>query len=130
MKLASLDIGLKRVGLALSLDGKIVMPQNAILRVNRKQASEDVDSFLKEWGIDTLIVGLPKGGASEEEMERRMKHFVSLLKFRGKVFYQDEYGSSYEASELMVGVTKNRGDGKLDSLAAKVILERWLEFER
>lgn len=125
-KIASIDIGLKRIGVAICLDESIVTPQNAILRKNRNQAARDVDSFLNEWEIDILVVGLPKGGSSEEEMTRRIEHFVSLLEFIGLVEYQDEYGSSIEAKEMMQGVTKQKRDGKVDSMAAKIILERWL----
>lgn len=125
-KTAAIDIGLKRIGVAICLAGGIVTPQNAILRKNRNQAARDVDSFLKEWDIDTLVVGLPKGGSSEDEMKRRIEHFISLLEFDGKVDYCDEYGSSMEAKEMMQGVTKQKRDGKVDSMAAKVILERWL----
>jgi len=125
-KIASIDIGLKRIGVAICLGGEIVSPQNAILRKNRNQAARDVDSFLKEWEIDTLVVGLPKGGSSEEEMTRRIEHFVSLLDFDSSIEYQDEYGSSIEAKGMMQGVTKQKRDGKVDSMAAKIILERWL----
>ena len=125
-KIASIDVGLKRIGIAICLGGSMVTPQNAILRKNRNQAARDVDSFLKEWEIDTLVVGVPKGGASEEEMTRRIEHFVSLLEFEGLKEYQDEYGSSVEAKQLMQGVTKQKKDGKVDSIAAKIILERWL----
>ncbi len=125
-KIASIDIGLKRIGVAICLGGSMVTPQTAVLRKNRNQAARDVDSFLKEWEIDTLVIGVPKGGASEEEMTRRIEHFVSLLEFSGRIEYQDEYGSSVEAKEMMQGVTKQKRDGKVDSMAAKVILERWL----
>ena len=126
MKLASIDVGLKRIGVAICLDGKIVIPQNAILRKNRNQAARDVKTFLKEWEIDKLIVGLPKDAESSEEMERRIKHFVSLLDLDIEVAYQDEQSSSIEAKELTMGVFKHQKDGKLDSIAAKIILERWL----
>ena len=125
-KIASIDVGLKRIGVAICLGGGIVTPQNAILRKNRNQAARDVTSFLKEWEIDTLVVGIPKGGSSEEEMTRRIEHFVSLLEFDGVKEYQDEYGSSVEAKQMMQGVTKQKKDGKVDSMAAKIILERWL----
>ncbi len=124
-KIASIDIGLKRVGVAICFGG-IVTPQNAILRKNRNQAARDISSFLKEWEIDILVVGVPKGGSSEEEMTRRIEHFVSLLEFEGSIEFQDEYGSSIEAKEMMQGVIKQKKDGKIDSLAAKIILERWL----
>ena len=127
MKMAAIDIGLKRIGVAVSLDGKIVFPKEAILRKNRNQAARDVDAFLKEWEIDRLIVGLPKGGSSEAEMTRRVEHFISLLEYSNEVIYQDEYGSSAEAKERMQGVVKQKRDGRIDSIAAQIILERYLE---
>ena len=126
MKLASIDVGLKRIGVAICLDGKIVMPQNAILRKNRNQAARDLQTFLEEWEIEKLIVGLPKDAQSSEEMERRIKHFVSLLDLDIEVAYQDEQSSSIEAKELTMGQFRHKKDGKLDSIAAKIILERWL----
>lgn len=126
MKLASIDVGLKRIGVAICLDGSIVMPQNAILRKNRNQAARDLKTFLEEWEIEKLIVGLPKDAQSSEEMERRIKHFVSLLDLDIEVAYQDEQSSSIEAKELTMGQFRHKKDGKLDSIAAKIILERWI----
>jgi len=82
---ACIDVGLKRIGVAISFKGGIVAPQPAIFRKNRNQAAKDIDSFLREWEIDTLIVGVPKNGSSQEEMTRRIEHFVSLLNFDGKI---------------------------------------------
>ncbi len=127
MKTASIDVGLKRIGVALCLDGSVVFPQDAILRKNRNQASRDVVSFLVKWEIERLVVGLPKGGSSQDEMERRIRHFVSLLELKDiEVIYQDEYGSSIEAKEITQGVFRHKKDGKIDSISAKIILERWL----
>ena len=126
MKRASIDVGLKRIGVAICLDDRTVLPQNAILRKNRNQAARDLKQFLEEWEIDQLIVGLPKGGSSEAEMERRIKHFVSLLELDIPVVYQDEQGSSFEAVEMTKGDFKHKKDGRLDSIAAKIILERHL----
>ncbi len=127
MRIACIDVGLKRIGLSLCLDRKIVFPQNAIIRKNRKQASKDLQAFLYEWKVDTLIVGLPKGSNSQDEMERRIKHFISLLDLKNiEVIYQNEEYSSIEARELTKGVFRHRRDGKIDSIASKIILERWL----
>ena len=127
MRLASIDVGLKRIGIAICLDGKIVLPQNAILRKNRNQAARDVKAFLETWEIEKLIVGLPRDAESSEEMERRIKHFVSLLDLDIEVAYQDEQSSSIEAKELTRGLFRHQKDGKIDSIAAKIILERWLQ---
>ena len=128
MNIASIDVGLKRIGLALCLkNSSIVIPKEAVLRKNRNQAAYEVKEFLDAWQIDKLIVGLPKGGSSEDEMKRRIEHFVSLIQHDGEIVYVDEYGSSLEAEQLTKGVFKHKKDGKIDSIAAKIILERYLE---
>jgi len=125
-KIAAADIGLKRIGLAISPDGTIAIPQNPIFRKNRNQAAAELDGFLKEWGVDTLVVGVPEGGSSHEEMRKRIEHFVSLLDFDGEIEFMDEGFTSYEAKEATKGVLKHKKDGRLDSIAAQKILERWL----
>jgi putative Holliday junction resolvase len=129
--IAALDVGLRRIGVAVSPDGRVAIPREAILRKGRMQAAREVRAFLDEWEVDTLVVGLPRGGSSEEEMERRIRHFVGLLELPEsvKVRYQDEAGSSEEAKERMAGIIRQRRDGRVDSLAAQIILERWLEKE-
>ena len=123
MKLACIDVGLKRIGLAICLASNIVTPQNAILRKNRDQAARDVNAFLKEWEIEKLIVGFP---SASEEMQRRIKHFVSLLDLSIPYEFCEENMSSIEAEEMMKGDIKYKRDGRVDSLAAKIILERFL----
>ncbi|MGB0990345.1 MAG: Holliday junction resolvase RuvX [Halarcobacter sp.] len=123
MKLACIDIGLKRIGVAICLSSDIVTPQSAILRKNRNQAANDVNAFLKEWEIEKLIVGLP---SASEDMQKRIKHFVNLLDFDKEVIFQEENMSSIEAEDLMKGDIKYKRDGRVDSLAAKIILERYL----
>ena len=127
-KIASLDVGLKRIGVSVHIKG-ITLPKPAILRKNRKQASAEVDAFLSQNQIDILIVGCPenKDNPASLDMIKRIEFFVSLLAFSGAVYYMDESFSSKEAGESIQGVIKHKKDGKIDSLAAKIILDRWLE---
>lgn len=122
-KLASIDVGLKRIGVALCLHESIVTPQEAILRKNRNQAANDVNAFLKEWEITKLIVGFP---SSSEDTQNRIKHFVNLLELTIPYEFQEENLSSIEAEEMIKGEIKYKRDGRVDSLAAKIILERYL----
>ncbi len=126
MKIMAIDLGLKRIGLAYSANGIIVTPLCAIKRRNRNQAALEVKAALNEWGAQAVVIGIPMGGSSEEEMRRRVAHFMNLVAFEGPVYYQDERDSSLEARALMFGVMKQKRNGRLDSLAAKIILERWL----
>lgn len=123
MKLACIDIGLKRIGVAICLASNIVTPQSAILRKNRDQAAADVNKFLKEWEIEKLIVGFP---SSSEDMQKRIKHFVALLELEIPYEFCEENMSSIEAEDLIKGEIKYKRDGRIDSLAAKIILERYL----
>ena len=122
MSIMAIDVGLKRIGVALAV-GQTVMPQTPVLRKNRNQAARDVSAVLREYGAKKLVVGVPLGGSSEDEMRRRIAHFVSLLEFDGEVVYQDEAMSSFEASEIYA---EGRRDGRLDSIAAMIILKRYL----
>lgn len=126
MKYISIDLGLKRIGLAYSAHKDIVTPLNAIIRKNRNQAANDLKKVLEEWEAEAIVVGIPLGGSSEDEMRRRIEHFLNLVNFQGKVFFQDEANSSIEAEELIKGDMRYTRDGRIDSIAAMIILERFL----
>ena len=126
MKYLAIDLGLKRIGLAYSAHADIVTPLPAIIRKNRNQASDEVKRTIKEWEIDTVVIGIPLGGSSEDEMRRRVLHFMNLVDFDGDVYYQDEANSSLEAQDLIKGEMKHLKDGRIDSISAMIILQRYL----
>ena len=126
MKYIAIDLGLKRIGLAYSAHKDLVTPLPAIIRKNRNQASDEVRKVLKEWGVNAVVIGVPLGGSSEDEMKRRIAHFMNLVDFDGEIFYQDEAGSSLEAENMMKGKIKYIRDGRIDSISAMIILQRFL----
>lgn len=130
MKYIAIDLGLKRIGLAYSAHKDIVTPLPAVIRKNRDQAAKEVKKVIDEWEADAVVVGIPLGGSSEDEMRRRIQHFMKLVDFDGYIFYQDEAGSSLEAEELMKGDIKYTRDGRVDSISAMVILQRYLSAKR
>ncbi len=124
--IVAIDLGLKRIGLAYSPDAKIVVPLQAIIRKNRNQAAEDVKNVLQKWDAKSVVIGIPEGGDSEDEMHRRIEHFMNLVNFDADIYMQDESESSLEAKELMRGKIRSIRDGRIDSISAMIILERWL----
>lgn len=126
MKYIAIDLGLKRIGIAYSAHKDIVTPLQAVIRKNRNQASLDVKKLLDEWEVDAVVVGIPMGGSSEDEMKRRVEHFMKLVDFKGEIFLQDEARSSLEAEELIKGDMKYTRDGRVDSISAMIILQRFL----
>ena len=126
MKYIAIDLGLKRIGIAYSAHKDLVSPLPAVIRKNRNQASDEVRALIKEWEVDAVVIGIPLGGSSEDEMRRRIAHFMNLVDFKGEVFYQDEAGSSKEAESLMKGEIKQVRDGRIDPISAMIILQRYL----
>jgi putative Holliday junction resolvase len=124
----AIDLGLKRIGLALSPGAGIVTPLPAVERKNRNQAAHDVKKVLNEYEATKVVVGIPMGSTTEDEMRRRVEHFMKLVDFKGEIAYQDESHSSQEAEALMKGEIRYKRDGRIDSLSAKIILERYLKI--
>jgi putative Holliday junction resolvase len=123
----AIDLGLKRIGLALSYGNGLVTPLPAIERKNRNQAASDVKKVLDEYEAITVVIGIPMGSTTEDEMRRRVEHFMNLVEFNGEIAYQDESHSSQEAESMMKGEIRYKRDGRIDSLSAKIILERYLQ---
>jgi len=121
-KIIAIDVGLKRIGVAFS-NSKVVVPLKAVIRKNRNQAANEISNILKEYKADVLVVGLP---LTNEEMQRRIKHFVSLIDFDGKIEFIDESYTSAEVEEEIKGVIKHKKDGRIDSLVAKKLIENFL----
>jgi len=130
MKYIAIDLGLKRIGLAYSAHKDIVTPLPAVIRKNRNQASSEVKKILLEWEVDAVVIGIPLGGSSEDEMRRRIAHFMNLVDFDGELIYQDEAGSSLEAENMMKGEIKYIRDGRVDSISAMIILQRYLVSQK
>ncbi|KMZ46524.1 Holliday junction resolvase RuvX [Helicobacter pylori] len=123
------DVGLKRIGIAMLLNG-VILPLEAILRRNRNQASRDLSGLLREKNIQVLVVGKPN--ESYADTNARIEHFIKLVDFKGEIVFINEDRSSIEAYENLEHLgKKNRRlaikDGRLDSLSACGILERYYQ---
>ena len=124
-RIVAIDVGLKRIGVAFTPNASVVIPLNAIIRKNRNQAAKEIENILKEYKADILVVGLP---ITNEEMQKRIKHFVSLINFDGKIEFVDESYTSAVVEEEIKGKIKYKRDGRIGSLVAKMLLERFLAF--
>ncbi len=122
-KIIAIDVGLKRIGMAYTPNKSVVIPLNAVIRKNRNQAANEINNILKQYKADILVSGLPK---TNEQMQKRIKHFISLINFDGKIEFIDESYTSVIVENEMKGKIKYKRDGRIDSLAAKKILESYL----
>lgn len=123
------DVGLKRIGIAVLLNG-VILPLEAILRQNRNQASRDLSDLLREKNIQVLVVGKPNESYTDTNV--RIEYFIKLLDFKGEIVFINEDRSSIEACENLGYLGKKNKrlaikDGRLDSLSACRILERYYQ---
>lgn len=130
MKLLSLDIGDKRIGVATTDPlSKIVYGLTIIERKNRDRDLQEIKRLVDAYGIEKIVVGVPLTDDNRVSKQgEKIMRFASRLakKVPIPVVFWDERFSSREAAEILV----NRGnsmDDSIDRVAASVILQRYID---
>ena len=133
-RLLGLDIGEKRIGVAISDEmGMIASP---LVTLN---ASGDVrgelQTLIERYGIARIIVGLPIGLSGREGPQAKTVRTVAdaLAKELGIEFvYSDERLSSTvaERSQIKQGTRRDKRKQNIDNIAAAVILQGYLDTQR
>ncbi|MBI4200169.1 MAG: Holliday junction resolvase RuvX [Chloroflexi bacterium] len=133
MRVLGLDVGERRIGLALSDEGGILAtPRGAM---ERRSPSEDVVAILeiaRREGVGRIIVGLPASlsGGLGPQAERTLA-FRRLLEEGSPVPVEswDERLSTVEAGRRLreAGVSPSREKGRRDAAAAAVVLQAYLD---
>jgi putative Holliday junction resolvase len=130
--LLAFDYGVKNIGVAygqtLSGTATEIPPIKARDGVPNW---DDVAALLKEWQPDVLLVGLPLNmDGTESELCPRARKFGNRLhgRFGIKVEMVDERLSTFAAKEEAAerGHRGNYGQAPVDSIAARLILESWM----
>lgn len=134
-----LDLGMTTLGICVSRSGHITTSLENLKFPNGQFsfAYEAIFKYIKKENIGIIVLGRPSYPSLDptemtfvvEDFYKRLKE---LLKERGfndiKVEFQDEQGSTLEASQNLHNLNMNSKEQKayIDENAAKVILERWL----
>lgn len=130
MKLIALDVGTKRIGVAKA-DSKvrIAIPYSAV-EVDGSEFQK-IASLARAWDIDSFVIGLPRNSQGQEtEQSRYVRQFARDLKKiipGAKICFQDESLTSVEAEKRLKGRKKGYKKGDIDSEAATIILQDFLE---
>jgi len=123
------DFGMKRIGVAL---GQTITNSAKALPIIKAQDGippwEQIEHIIKRWDINVLVVGLPLNlDGSEQEISLAARKFSRRLqnKFNCKVHLVDErYTTKAAKTHPHMKIKK---DEPIDSYAAVIILESWLE---
>jgi len=141
MRVLAVDVGERRIGLAISDISRTLARPLRTLTV--RSAGDGVDQVVaeiarlhaEEDGLSTVVVGLPiRLDGSPSEQTSRVTAFIEALKMRTAVpiLTADERLSSREAESLLAERTRDwrQRKARLDAVAAAVILQDYLEAHR
>lgn len=133
-RLLGVDFGLKRVGLAVCDATRTLASPLGVYRTKSMRDTIDyVAELAVKEGVSGIVVGLPLNlDGTESVQSGRVRAFSrNLERVTGlSVALVDERLTTVEADELLAeaGVkSKSRRDGLVDSLAAKIILQSYIE---
>ena len=130
------DFGLNRTGVAIAntLTG-IATPQTVLHAKNKQPDWQGIERLIQLWRPQILVVGMPrKLDGSESSMQATILKFCRELEKRTALPVQtaNEQLSSREAEQRLksarqAGRTQKIRKEEIDSLAAAIILENWMQ---
>lgn len=127
-KILGLDIGEKRIGVAIGDSSvKIASPRRAII-VDGDELSK-ISDILKEEDIDILVLGFPRNQRGETTNQTIIiEKFAEKLKnYNLPIVFQDESLTSVLAEETLQKSKKAYDKSDIDSKAAALILQDFIE---
>ena len=130
-KIVGIDYGEKRIGLAVADTAlRIAHPHSVV--VHNAGAIDEIARFVKDEGIRTIVLGMPKSLSGDEGSQAaKVREFAErLVDAAGvEVIFQDERLSSKAAEEILIGMNKSRSERRViaDAHQAAIILQTYLD---
>jgi putative Holliday junction resolvase len=138
MRYIGLDLGTKTLGVAVSDKTETIASAITTLRFsenNPEEVLDDLTKIMEEYKVGAIVIGLPKnmnnslGFAAE-----RTKEFVKVLNntYDIPVYEQDERLSSVTANNVLLqaDISRKKRKSKVDTVAATVILQNYLDIRK
>ena len=133
-RILALDLGEKRIGVALSDPLRMVArPLTVVQRASKVKDFAAIDRLVAEHGVSLVLCGYPLSlDGSEGPQGRRIRRYAEKLAeaLPVEVVLWDESYSTAEAERLMSsqrGLTPRERRGWVDAVAAAVILQGYLD---
>ncbi len=129
--LLGFDYGEKRIGIAVGQG--ITRTATALCTLNAREGMPDwerISALVDEWRPAALVIGLPRhADGTDSAMTRAARAFAQQLegRYRLPVHLMDERLSSQAAAALQQ--EDHQGKAGLDAIAARIILQDWLDTE-
>jgi putative holliday junction resolvase len=138
MRIMGLDVGERRIGVAISDELGLTAQPCCVVEVDRRDpdaALERIAALCAEHEVELAVIGLPLSlsGGDLGSSSRRARSLGKRLSGLGRleVVYRDERFSTREAERVLIGAGVRRADRKrsVDKLAAALILQGYLDGE-
>lgn len=136
MKAMGIDFGLSRIGIAFSDETKfLASPFQTYHRKNHEADMEYLVNLIKLHKVDEIVCGLPMNMQGEEQQIAQFtRAFMDEVskKCNLSIQYVDERLSSVLAEEYLKERERDwkKRKEKLDSVAASIILQDYLDIRR
>lgn len=137
MRLLGIDLGSKRIGVAVSdRSGTIASPLTVLTRGKTQRLDhEEIARLVVAEEAEGIVVGLPlnmdgSSGAAAQAAEREVERMATVVNV--PVYLHDERRSTVQADQSMVQRNMNAADRRavVDKVAAAFILQSWLDAQR
>jgi putative Holliday junction resolvase len=131
-RLLAIDLGQKRVGLAISDELQMTArPLEPLPRTNWKKLLSDIARVVQSFDAGALVIGLPlrlDGSEGEAALEARRLARNFQLSLGLRIYLQDERLTSREAEEMLRSQGANDFElrASVDSEAAAIILRDFI----
>ncbi len=126
-----LDIGDRRIGIAVSSTGILANGLETYTRISLAKDVEYIASVAKAWNVCVIVAGLPLHlDGSEHEQAKKNEILLEKLREAGfEIKYFDERLTSSTAENYMLQADLSRKKRKqnIDKLAAQIILQNYLD---
>ena len=127
-----IDLGTKRVGLALSDSSNIIAsPFKTLTFIDNDDLVSKLSDIINDNNVKTIILGLPlnMSGVDTEQTKKVRTFKASLAKLNIPILYEDERLSSVSAKKSLVMQNVKTGHNKaeIDRTAAAIILQQFLD---
>ncbi len=125
----SLDVGLKRIGLAYC--DSLFITVNILPALKRERNYNEINiikEHIKKLNLTGFIVGLPldeSGGMTSQALDCKTYGEFLFNELKLPFSFVNEHSSTWESTNRF-GVKKDKS-GLIDSLSAKIILEQWIQ---
>ncbi|HLZ40291.1 MAG TPA: Holliday junction resolvase RuvX [Candidatus Sulfotelmatobacter sp.] len=135
-RVLGLDVGLRRVGVAISDPlGITAQGLETLHRKNKKYDLQHLNRIIREYDVKEIVVGLPlrMSGAEGAQAEKIQAFAEDLRKhFKLPVHLWDERLTSAEANRLLreTDLSIEKRGRAVDRMAAMLILQGWMESQQ